>query len=51
MEEMKKKERDIRKIMEKLKNVPVDKLDYAVGVLDGLSIAYDSMFDTQGKMA
>ena len=51
MEDMEKKEMELRAIFEKLKKVPEDKLDYAAGVVDGLSIAYDSMFGVTGKTA
>lgn len=51
MEDMKKKEMELRAIFEKLKKVPADKIDYAAGVVDGLSLAYDSMFGTREKTA
>lgn len=50
-EDMKKKEMDLRAIFEKLRSVPEDKIDYAAGVVDGLAIAYDSMFGMGKKTA
>jgi len=42
---------EIRAIFEKLKKVPADKIDYAAGFIDGLSVTYDSMFGTREKTA
>lgn len=53
MEEVRKKEYELRKIFEKLRMIPEDKLDYAAGVVEGMSIAYNSAIDksTTGKTA
>ncbi len=38
------KERDIRTIIEKVKKISPDKLEYTAGLVDGLSVAYDIMY-------
>lgn len=50
---MEKKKIDLMKIFEKLRMIPEDKLDYAAGVVEGMSIAYNSAIDksTSGKTA
>lgn len=44
LEVITKKERDIRAVIEKMKKISPDKLEYTAGLVDGLSIAYDAMY-------
>lgn len=45
MTDITKKKEFLRVVVEKLRTVPENKMDYTAGVLDGMSIAYNNVFN------